>query len=238
MDLVFPLGTGSNWHDNELRYCLRSVQKHLKGVDKIFIVGHLPSFLKEVIHIPFKDLTAEPAKNSTYKILEACKHPDLSSEFILMNDDFYLTRDYQAESFPWYIKGDLTFHNKGSGMYLSSIANTIRALRMKHQGTLHYDVHAPMRINKRIFQKVLNAYNWDKCSQGMLSRSLYGNSCQLPYQQHQDLIINRKLQTLNVHNVDFFTINDLGINETLTNFLSSYYSGNYSYWETNNQNTP
>ena len=54
-DILIPLGTGSR-HDNlELRYCLRSIEKHLKGVGNIFIVGEKPEWIKNVIHIPFKD---------------------------------------------------------------------------------------------------------------------------------------------------------------------------------------
>ena len=54
-DILIPLGTGSR-HDNlELRYCLRSIEKHLKGVGNIFLVGEKPDWVQNVIHIPAKD---------------------------------------------------------------------------------------------------------------------------------------------------------------------------------------
>ena len=54
-DILIPLGTGSRHQDFELRMCLRSIEKHLKGVGNIFIVGEKPNWVHNVIHIPFKD---------------------------------------------------------------------------------------------------------------------------------------------------------------------------------------
>ena len=39
MDVVYILGKGSVWKDNEIRYSLRSIEKHLTGFDRVFIVG-------------------------------------------------------------------------------------------------------------------------------------------------------------------------------------------------------
>ena len=48
IDVVIPLGTGSRWQDNELRYCLRSIEKNLSGVNEVVIVGEKPKWLTNV----------------------------------------------------------------------------------------------------------------------------------------------------------------------------------------------
>ena len=55
IDVVYVLGTGSNWDNNEIRFSLRSLAKNLKGMGRVFVVGERPAFLQNVIHIPAKD---------------------------------------------------------------------------------------------------------------------------------------------------------------------------------------
>ena len=49
--------------DDELRYSLRSVEKHLKNFGKVYIIGNLPSFLKDVVHIPYDDVDRSKETN-------------------------------------------------------------------------------------------------------------------------------------------------------------------------------
>ena len=44
-DVVYPIGQGSSWKNNELRFSLRSIEKYGINVGKLFIVGELPDFL-------------------------------------------------------------------------------------------------------------------------------------------------------------------------------------------------
>ncbi len=49
MDIVIALGTGSRWMDNELRYALRSIEKHLKGhTGRILLIGQRPKWVNKV----------------------------------------------------------------------------------------------------------------------------------------------------------------------------------------------
>jgi hypothetical protein len=59
MDLVYVLGSGSRWGDNELRYSLRSVEKHLKGYNNVYLVGDKPDWVRNVTHIPKQDITVQ-----------------------------------------------------------------------------------------------------------------------------------------------------------------------------------
>ena len=55
MDIVIPLGTESRWHDNELRFTLRSIEKHLTGYRNVIIVGWCPPWVQNVVHIKKED---------------------------------------------------------------------------------------------------------------------------------------------------------------------------------------
>ena len=44
MDILYVVGTGSKWDNNELRYSLRSIDKYGINIDRVFIVGTKPDF--------------------------------------------------------------------------------------------------------------------------------------------------------------------------------------------------
>ncbi len=46
IDLVYILGKGSKWSDNEIRFSLRSIEKYF-DYRKIFIIGEKPESLLE-----------------------------------------------------------------------------------------------------------------------------------------------------------------------------------------------
>jgi hypothetical protein len=41
IDVVIPLGWGSIWDNQEIKYSLRSFERHLKGIRNIFVVTDL-----------------------------------------------------------------------------------------------------------------------------------------------------------------------------------------------------
>ena len=61
VDLVYVLGKGSRWQDNELRFSLRSVSKNLSNVGQIFIVGQIPDFVKNCVHVPVPIFSTRPS---------------------------------------------------------------------------------------------------------------------------------------------------------------------------------
>lgn len=153
MDIVYILGSGSKWNDNELRYSLRS----LKNLDflpgKVVIIGECPDWINKltVRHIKFEEVSAVPAINAREKIRAAVKSPVVSTEFLLMNDDFFFTKPWKT--IPVYAKQPLEFflndYPNGDGWYYDCLKNTYEALREK--GICHpwdYTMHFPYVIYK------------------------------------------------------------------------------------------
>jgi hypothetical protein len=55
IDIVFTVGSGSNWKDKELMYALRGIQQHAKNYRGVVIVGHLLAFVNpQRVHSSFK----------------------------------------------------------------------------------------------------------------------------------------------------------------------------------------
>lgn len=97
-DIVYILGDGSPHNNEELRYSLRSVEKHIKGVRNVFVVGENPGFLSDkVIYIPALDPYPcdlnNKDRNIWHKLETACKHPLLSEDFLFSADDNIVLKD-------------------------------------------------------------------------------------------------------------------------------------------------
>lgn len=112
MDVLYVIGTGSKWRNNELRYSLRSVEKHLKGYDRIFIVGDVPDFISNCNVILNPDATTAGSNyrheyNIYNKIVCAIKYTDISDNFLFINDDHFFVKDVDIKKYPFYFKCSL-----------------------------------------------------------------------------------------------------------------------------------
>jgi hypothetical protein len=159
--IVIPLGTGSRWGNTELRYALRSVEKHLTGYGDIFIIGECPSFLQNVTHIPANDIEQTWAKEANIfrKIMVACEDPRVSDDFLFMNDDHFLLQDYQANQFPFYYDGLLS-----DKMTVTEYKHTVKNTHDWFLGAPvdYLDIHCPILYNKRKFEWCLPLADWSK----------------------------------------------------------------------------
>lgn len=158
IDIVIPLRNDSKWDNNEIRYCLRSVEKHLTGIRDVYIIGHKPKFLQNVKHVPMRDTSQWATVNIRKKLLAACDNPEVSENFLYMNDDHYLLEDYKKDVF--YHQGPLigTHNRSKNSIYRKIILNTMEVVGQYHND---FDIHTPVLINKHVFQKSMNQVSWD-----------------------------------------------------------------------------
>ena len=165
MDFVYICRSGPN---QELRYSIRSLYANT-NVNSIWVVGGKPDWYKGN-HIPVRQDKAKyvNAQNNLKEIINNNKIPD---QFILMNDDFYITRP--LTSLPVYHGGSLVektinFKKYRSGLYANKLAETVEILKSNGvQNPLDYAIHVPMTIHKENFEFAVNL--------GGSIRSIYGN---------------------------------------------------------------
>ena len=162
MDLVYILGTGTTWQNNEIRYSLRSVEKNVSDLGNVFVVGEFPEWLQNIIYIPAADPYGQKWRNAYHKISEACRDERLSEEFLLMNDDFFIFKEITSENYPYYYKGSLpSFRKKNWGRFLA-----------QKNMAMDYGVHRPFRYEKQKFLNLAKIEIWYDC---FPLRSFYGN---------------------------------------------------------------
>ena len=199
IDILYILGSGSKHDDMELRLSLRCLEKNCNGIGRLFIVGNKPDWVQNVVHIPAEDTwTAE--NNAFQKILKACQ-TDISKEFLLMNDDFFMLKpsSIPMQYYGYFVRGFLK-HKKEDNPYNRSINKTLEVLN--HFGfttPLNFEVHCPIRIQKNKFL-LLNcvAEHFKKESTGVLCRSLYANLFKC-----QDVFSGYKVKDTKIYNDEF-----------------------------------
>lgn len=227
-DIVIPLGWRSEWKNNELRYSLRSFEKYLSGIGKIFIVtdlSGLPKFLKDVIHIPYPDMSNNELDNTTKKVIRACTDERVSQKFLLSNDDFFLLKPFEASTFPYYYSGDLTDDVKLRGKvdYSESLINTKRVLETNGFETRNFELHCPMLFDKTKFVQYIAA--------GCFPRSVYGNVERLQAGKKQDYAIKLPLNlTSPIEDNSVFTVSNGPVNGQMEILFEQLYPVK-SRWE-------
>jgi hypothetical protein len=193
ISVVYVLGTGSRLKNFEIRMSLRSVEKYLTGVKDVWIVGKLPDFLTNVNHIPLEDTHLVPDWNIMEKIKKACEHPDITEEFLFMNDDHFLLKPFEAATFPFYHRNGLDEYVKRRGLdsYGRRSNNTLQRLKALGLPIKHFDVHTPILYKKELFLEHVANADWKDKKDGFIIKSLYANSLNIEGVDYKDNKINR-----------------------------------------------
>lgn len=166
MDAVYILGSGSPIDNEEIKYSVRSLAEHMLDLRDIYIIGENPGFLPGAKHIPYPDEYEEKWKNAHAKILKACEIPDISETFLLMNDDFFMRQSFMGAEWPFY---------------------ALRGVSGGTCGTHNYQVHCPIQIEKRLYQKVPFSLDQKAC---LSPRTFYANFCHFAPAPCADFVIN------------------------------------------------
>ena len=153
MDILYTLGKGSAWQDNELRYSLRSVEKYGKNVGRIYIVGDwCPGFVNrdKVTFIKCAQPYSDKFKNILYSIVYACENSDIAEEFLLSSDDHFYMQPTDFDNYPYWLKAeDLPSRDCITG-YKRNLWET-RCLLQKHgYGTANYAQHCNTHFVKSV----------------------------------------------------------------------------------------
>lgn len=183
MDLVYTLGRPSAWQHNELKYSIRSVEKHGDKFEKVFIIGDFPFFIdtKKANWIPAKDDHKFATRNIYEKLLKACDDERVSDNFFYVHDDHFFLKTFSLSKYPNYYFGTLEEYIAGRNKFAhvtKAAMNTLNVLKEKNFPTICYNVHQPCIINKKKFKKIMSGYDWN-IADGYLIKSLYLNSLQV-----------------------------------------------------------
>jgi hypothetical protein len=240
MDIVIPLGTGSLFNNLELKYCLRSIEKYATNYS-IILVGSIPDWIKDnkLYIIRANDMTNIPSQNIATKIAKYCHNFQVEKDFLLFNDDYILTKEFDVNDNNVYYHKELAYHiNKSFGTeneYIEYLMNTYKYLVDNKCPTYNYDIHYPSKMNTQLFKILYESIEWQK---KMLVKSTYFNRFKsVPLREIVDVKINKpvsKIELLSlIKNTNCFSYGDNGLDGNKLNLdsttLIDYLEDNFPY---------
>ena len=180
MDFVYICRDGEN---EELRYSIRSVLLSFPEA-KVWVVGGKPKWYSGN-HV-FLEQDNNKYVNAVNNLKAVCNTPDISDNFILMNDDFFIIK--KIETIEQFYNGllsekiDKFIKITGSSMYIRKLITTNNKLnKLGFTKPLDYELHVPMPMHKAGLLYILNEY--PEC----LWRSMYGNLFNVGGSQMEDV---------------------------------------------------
>lgn len=225
LDIVIPYLHDPKSNGADLRFCLRSIEKHLTNYGDIFIVGDLPNWIINVKHIPANDSLDPRQKefNIYRKIILACEHPEVTDTFLKTSDDEFLLSRFEATNFPNFSHRSLFEGAQANqGAYRATMIHTKRLLDSMLLPTRDYDAHVAVRFEKKKFIEAFKGVVWK--DNGFAIKSVYGNFNEIEPTPCTDLkITTRKRSHMEkaIQGRDWFSIGN-SHPETLS-FLASLF---------------
>lgn len=203
MDYVYICRSGDN---EELRYSLRSVVKNAAH-NNIWVVGNKPDwYVGNYIEVNGIGNKFDNTTNC-YKILPSIK--ELSEDFVLMNDDFFILK--QIDNVPIFYDGTLNdkINNhvdiNGLSQYARVLIKARKELIKKGiKEPLCYDIHLPMVFNKTLLSNM--EYN------NNAPRSTYGNIYKIGGKEIKDVKIYKNDKAINIDGLSFISSEDNSFN--------------------------
>ena len=175
--------------NEELRYSLRSVERNFPH-RHVWFIGGKPDRLEPDRWLHVVQNNATKWDNTSLLLKTACKNSNISDDFVLFNDDFFIMKP--VEELPYYSDGTIqervnslhTKYHKDSS-YSSRLQNTAKILKDAGFPTISYAVHYPIIINK---EEMLETF--ERFPTGLMWRSIYGNHHQKPFVKVKDCKIS------------------------------------------------
>ncbi len=193
MDVVYPLAKGSKWDDTELRFSLRSLELFFPRATRVIVIGHKPAWLNDTVHHIHSDNRGENREmRIMHKIALACNLPDITREFLLMNDDHFFLKSFITLPFfsDTSLKEKVAYHS--GQIYKKSVQNTLQWLTAKGLKTGHFDMHCPIVYDAAKFLEIYKLIDHGT-AYGFIIKSLYCNYWKVQPEYAPDLKIDRRL---------------------------------------------
>lgn len=226
MTLLYILGSGSRFNNNELRYSLRTLHRHLPGHD-VIVAGENPGFLsKKVNYIPVPESDGNKEYRIASKIFRTIKKAKLTEPFLFLNDDFFFTGSFDPANYPYYYKGCLS-ERSGSGDYVESLKATHDYFQSKKLSTHHFDVHTPIVYDPLKFLDLKQVWDYSKTLPfGLVVKSTYCNQYQVSGELYEDAKLNMLEDYTDferIFSTNVFSCSDMGWMRGVEDYLELKY---------------
>ena len=223
LDIVYFV---KEWPTNEeLRLSLRSVCANMAH-KRVWIFGGCPKNICPDIYVKAKQTGKNKWDNVRKMFLMACNNKELTEDFVLFNDDFYIMKPtdhidplYRC-SLDEHIKIlETNFNNKPSE-YSRLLRTAKEDLEYIHRPTLSYELHTPFIFNKKKLLYILEKFPDWHCT-----RTIYGNAYFIGGKKSSDVKIFSSKTELDYKNFRFLSTDDTVVN--VNNDIWRYIRGQF-----------
>lgn len=206
-DIVYILRNDIGDATDELRYSLRSVEKNLP-YRKIWFYGGVPEGLTPDKQVELQQQGLNKWQKVCYTLKAVCNNADITPDFYLFNDDFFIMQKVEGDIPPMVKVGTVRqwaekIRNETgriSAYQHMLLATSARLLNFGFKD-LNYALHTPMLINRKKALEALNLFGGVP-----MFRTFYGNYCNLGGKVRNDVKIS-DLETVPDPNIDFLSTN-------------------------------
>jgi len=174
MDAVYPLGDGSLWENNEIKYSVALLRQNAPWIKNIYVVGK-SSPVGELIE--FTENQA-PAVNIWLKGLEACLDKRVSDPFLFINDDHFIIKPIPKEYPAYYTYPIKDYPYKKYSFGGQEVEHPYqRLVKRTHDilgDVLFYQPHCPFIVYKDLYLATMKRYEdyiFSDC--GLLVKTTY-----------------------------------------------------------------
>lgn len=169
MNCVIPYRYDKD-HGEELRYAIRSLEKHFKPLNEVILVGDSPDWFNGTV-IPFVDIEGRKEFSIYSKLMQ------VTGKVLYSNDDYFLLQDFD-ESFPNYYECTCGERRPVDKTYK-------RLYQACPAEWKDFDIHCPMIIDTTMFQE------WEI---DRPIKSYYANKNNLPGTRYADCKLRGEYQ--------------------------------------------
>ena len=204
LDVVYFIKDGTR--NEEFRYSLRSICKNMPFA-RVWVFGGCPTNIVPDVRIRVEQegKTKWDRVHAMFKL--ACENKELSENFILFNDDFFIMKP--IDKIETYHRGLLEDHVKvlGKGPYASMLEGIDEELKSRKLGTYSYELHIPFIFNKKKLLKLLEDNPDLRCT-----RTMYGNTYKIGGERRSDVKIFSANPAFDYKDSDMLSTDDPVIN--------------------------
>ena len=236
IDVLYIVGDGSLYNNEELKYSLRSLEENCWDVRDVYIAGYCPDFIDKgkVIWCDVQDVS-NPRFNHWWKVHNTFKkHKEMTKDVVLMYDDIFMTKQVSLEHYPYYYSGELYARTEINRYHLAKQKSKV-FLETIGKPILDFENHCPIRYNRSKFLKMEDIFSGLKDDVVRLSvRSVYANQYSKPKEMvmQTDLKIREPVQNIEkvIKNHDYFSISADQLKGEVLRWLQERYK-HKSKWE-------
>lgn len=187
---------------------------------EVYIIGDAPDISLPFVHIPYTSHLSSPGSEVTDKVMLFCHI--IGDEFILMNDDFFIT-----DRFPFHQvmrNGYITITPGHSLTYQQACENTIDFLVANHLELINYECHQPVLIQACRFIELFGQIEYQ--SHNHLLKSMYFNTWPMRSYPGENLKLGHSLHKAKRYLSDYgaFSSSDSFLTADHIEFISTYSS--------------